>query len=442
MMNSLSAGFYLPVYVTEDCSKKLFFLSPDHEASIKTAFDQFDELKKLPPLSKVNYFMTSKDIQIKPQGSKEIRALRSSPRDDNHFINQETYDQWLSDKVILRTERFFSGRPAWNVASTRHALLGDYQFKGIGLTGTTGRCDYPHIHGNLDIYLALFETVMSWHFKNTPIKSQKVVALWKDDHRTNPMILMLREASSFRLAQIMGIDLESDEKEIIFRSLQITNHGELKAKFFNVLKNYAWFVAQSYEYTSPSTDNLMLDGSLIDCSSIFHHNGNGWSVPFHLTKDKDGLWRVRYTFCDQILALIFYTHKTYLKLGLELDIEAAVEYFWNELTILVGESAAMVRAFFRMHHPNWKKRTLNEWQQFLQSSFSKAEITSAHPEVSRFYQGPDDGAHNISFKITFGDGPQKDFSSYGVTDRIFQFMNANRDISPMQFAEAVIRSAK
>src|SRR5690606_24088660 len=136
-----------------------------------------------------------------------IRPLKSSPRHEECFSDTNNYERWLEDKVFLRTERFFPGRPSWNIASTRHALLGNYQFKGIGFTGITGRCDFTHTHGQLDIYLSLYETIMSWHLSKFGPGTQRVVALWKDDHKKNPQVLMLREAKSFRLAQVAGVFL-------------------------------------------------------------------------------------------------------------------------------------------------------------------------------------------------------------------------------------------
>jgi hypothetical protein len=440
MMNSLPAGFYLPVYVTEDPSKKLFFLSPDHQSSLKRAFGHFDELKNLSSLYKVSYFMTAKDINIGPRVSSMIRPIMSTPREEVHFASQSTYDQWLEDKVILRTERFFPGRPVWNIASTRHALLGDYQFKGVGFTGITGRADYPHISGDLDLYLALYETVVSWHFKETPMRSQKVVALWKDDHPTNPKILMLREANSFRLAQVMGIDLEAEEKNIILRSLNISEEDKLVDKFFDVLKGYAWFVAHSYEYTSPTFDNLMIDGSLIDCSSILHYNGNGWSVPFHLSKGPENLWGVYYNLNGEILTFLTYTHRAYKNLGLELEFDTALDYFWNELRNLVGDRAEVVRTFFN-NQKNWKDKSLEDWEKHLRSSLPEAEVTAVTPEQSRFYRGPVE-EDKLSYLITFPVGPQVNFSPYKVTDLIFQLLNSNRDVSPVKFAEAIIRSVR
>jgi hypothetical protein len=440
MMNSLPAGFYFPVFVSEDTSKTLFFLSADHEYSIKKAFAHFDELKKQSSVYKVSSFMTSADIKFRTEASSEIRALKITPREEDHLISQDSYDQWLEDKVILRTERFFPGRPVWNIASTRHALLRDYQFKGIGFTGISGRCDFPHIHGNLDVYLALYETVMSWHFDQTPIKSQKVVALWKDGHKTKPKILMMREGNSFRVAQIIGIDLDKSELEIIFRSLGVSNQNDLQNKLFAVIKNYAWFVAHSYEYTSPTFDNLMLDGSLIDCSSILHYNGQGWSIPFHLMKNLNGLWDVNYTLYVGVDTIMTYTHRAFKTLGLELDLESAIDYFWNELALLVGKNSQEVRSFFQKNK-KWKEQSLEDWSTFLQNSFPDASIAYQHPEQSKFDTEPVE-ENKITFIISFAEGPQVNFSPYQVTDRIFQFLNSNRDIDPIQFAKAVIRSVQ
>lgn len=440
MMNSLPAGFYLPVFVAEDSSKRLFFLSKEHEASIKNAFAHFDILLNLESNKKVMSFMSSQDIEMGTQGSSSIRALKSIPRSEEHMTDRNSYEEWLSDKAILRTERFFPGRPVWNIASTRHALLGKFQFKGIGFSGVSGRCDYLHIHGNLDIYLALFETVMSWHFESTPIRTQKVVALWRDDHLTNPKILMLREASSYRLAQIIGIDLEDVEKEIILKSLQVSE-STLREKFLEVLKNYAWFIAHSYEYTSPTYDNLMLDGSLIDCSSLTHYNGSGWVVPLHLIRKEDGLWGNRYNVHEQADVFISYTLKAYRNLGLEMDLESATEYFWQEVEAIVGPSARIVRTSFA-DYALWETKPLADWEKFLRNALPEAEVAAAPSEQSKFYRGQASPNHMALFLVKFKCGPRVEFAPYEVTDRIFHFFNANRDVEPIPFADAIIRSSR
>lgn len=441
MMNRMPPGHYLPVMAKVDPALHLLFLAPSLESQVRRAYHSFDQLLAQPIDSKIETFMN----QSPPEGKieAEIRALQAEPLSGEWLGSENAYHGWLAEKAILRTERFFPNHPSWNVGSTRHALMGDFQFKGLGLTSPVARVDYHHISGHLHLYVALYETLMSWHLDQTPVGAQKIAALWVHPqwHSLEAQSLMLREAKSLRLAQFVGLKLRKSERERIWSSMGVQEVSQLEARLRDILSRYAWFYAHSYEILAPTSDNLVLDGTLLDFGGVVVLAGDQARSVFRLRETGDGKFYAGLSVTGQIADLLENFSEAFGSLGCELSLAEVEEIFWHELARLLPDAASVLRVL----SPLWAELrrsgqpyTLMEWQALLQSvSPSPIDVSVEKKERSRFLR--DEPLTSLEIRWQ---GEGSSFDPYIRTDRMVTLLRGHETPESDGFTRALLQQAQ
>ena len=441
MMNLLPTGCYLPVIVTDDPSLDLFLVHPTLRPAIEQSFGCLDELRQGSGFDKIKRFMHHDPPPVRQQGV--LQGLQAVTPPPEALASEAQYQAWLDDKAILRTERFFYNRPSWNVASTRHALMGNFQFKGIGITGPLGRVDYGHTHGLLHMYTALYETLMSWHLALTPVGAQRVAALWRkrEDEVTNGRVLMLREAGALRLGQLVALKLTPQERRMVWLSLGVFTMAELRDCFQQVLRRFAWLTVHSYEILAPTLDNLLLDGTCIDTAGIFHHEGDGMNFTLRLVEKRPGIYGMSAGLGPAVEAVLSAYHETYENLGLSLTLSEVHELFWQEFNHWAPEGQQVAQRFCALSASElWRQQHLSllEWEQLLQRHFpAPIKVQLRATRMSRFIELPE-VLQSIHIEVP---GPAVRFDAFQRCDQIFLACHDATSTEPSELAQSILRVA-
>lgn len=370
----------------------------------------------------------------------EIVPLVAAAPSNLDLADPSSYDAWLDNKTILRTEKFFNQRPSWNVASTRHALLGNYQFKGIGVSAPLGRVDYGHVSGRLQFYVALYETLMSWHLAKTPVGAQQVVAIWRERGKelTNCRTLILREAKSTRLAQVAGLRLTASEKALFMEKQGIGIHIDDYLR--RTLTKLAWLIVNSYEILAPTSDNLLLDGSCIDCAGIYQHPGKGMALNVRLVAVSDGKYKLASNFAQQFEWLVTNYHEAFQRLGSTLTVEDVRMHILDcvEQTHPGGRRA--IDLFCHILGPlNFEEvvSDLSGWDEMMRplgEVFSRDEWMPI--KWSRFLVSED---LSVSCKFRFGKSEHR-FETFRATDALCMLVSSEWDNTSIDWTDAIWRA--
>lgn len=188
----------------------------------------------------------------------------------------QSYDDYFkfrdSTKLALLTEKFY-GQPYISLGSSRHCLLKDAHLKGVGFNALAITDDFHHRWGGFiarDALKSILTDIIVQ--KRTKLGSAPILANFIYRNQTLGTIkqcLQLRDASSFRLAQVHPDFCSLNEKKLVkdylFKNFKTQNLQEILTK---IIEHYIHSFSVGIYYRSPSFDNLLVDGRFIDCESI------------------------------------------------------------------------------------------------------------------------------------------------------------------------------
>jgi hypothetical protein len=175
-------------------------------------------------------------------------------------------------ELALPAERFY-GRPYVNLGSSRHALAWDMQLKGVGFNQLCLNGDFHHRWGGFivrDALKAFLSDIVA--SKRTKLGTLHTAAAFiYHDHALGkiPLALQLRDAQSYRLAQVHPDFTPQQDKEVVRQHLCRYFHTQdPELMLQTICEHYTHAVAQGIHFRSISFDNLTVDGRFLDCESI------------------------------------------------------------------------------------------------------------------------------------------------------------------------------
>lgn len=208
------------------------------------------------------------------------------------FLSKEDFDQReRSADLVLPSEKFFS-KPFISMGSSRHALAGNFQLKGIGRNSLCLDEDYYHSWGGWIFRDALKAFVADrLATGKSELGSLKLLGmfLYKDVPKGfPPLVLGIREADSYRLCQLEESFITKNEISTVQEFLEKRFPGlrpqEILASIF---RNYLNAFLRGVIHRSPNKDNLLIDGRWIDSESLDCTLGDRPMYPFFRVFVKD-----------------------------------------------------------------------------------------------------------------------------------------------------------
>ncbi|MBL7713921.1 MAG: hypothetical protein JNL01_00550 [Bdellovibrionales bacterium] len=189
------------------------------------------------------------------------------------FMTLKSYKSWRSKaKLRLLTERFFSP-PANFYGSSRHGLLYDLQVKGMGRNLLCTQEEVFHAWGGHFVKDALMGYLQGGFAKQRtllpPIETLALLHYAEPSEKIIPESLVLRDAHTFRLAQVHpNFCTEGDAQEVRTHLSKIypgATPGEILKK---IAEHYVHAFSQGVLHRSLTFDNLTVDGRWIDTESM------------------------------------------------------------------------------------------------------------------------------------------------------------------------------
>lgn len=177
------------------------------------------------------------------------------------ILLQKNYKSFLKNKTLLLVEKFSHPDAIAHLGSSRHALLGNIQIKGVGRNMLVSRLDYVHSWGGMFEIEAYFSYLVS-NFLDRQLP-YGACATFKVDQLPSGSFQILRNANGYRVSQFSS---QMDPREIQVLKKSIVD------PLFHLKKNAYQFAYSTfcniYNY-SMIAENILLDGRVIDCESIY-----------------------------------------------------------------------------------------------------------------------------------------------------------------------------
>lgn len=217
--------------------------------------------------------------------AKEVHLDRSfvSCLPEKEILDQKDYDSFLSDKVPFIAERFYHPDSV-HLGSSRHVCIGPIQIKGVGRNMLVSRVDFIHAWGGA----TRLEGVFSYLASNL-IDQQfplGAAATLRVDQVQPEQVHIFRHFDSYRISQYTP-NLDIGEKRQLRSFIQQSFPGSTPAMMARALSfNFACMsFLNSYNY-SMTSENILVDGRIIDCESFYNGtdlDGFGFFIDLNLT---------------------------------------------------------------------------------------------------------------------------------------------------------------
>lgn len=257
-------------------------------------------------------------------------------------------------ELWVPTEKFFWNFPPFNQGSSRHLLLPGIQLKGSGRNPLATRPDQTHSWGGQYLWQNFKALTFSQTYRGMlPAGVLEPLAISLEakeysDKNTDVSLnsLLLRQARSYRLVQVMTDFDPNEEVPKSHYQAQTTKEHQLKAIQYPETHSfqYASMLALGINDLNITKENVMLDGSLIDYEDISYHGDDKVQKctvqflsrrPVEATvdiKDLEGTSLLTSNFHLYLNALTM-THKAYEKFLDQKVSENLADYF---LSVLEG----------------------------------------------------------------------------------------------------------
>jgi hypothetical protein len=199
------------------------------------------------------------------------------------ILSQKDYESFLSDKVPFISERFFHPDSV-HLGSSRHVCIGPVQIKGIGRNMLVSRVDFIHAWGGATklegVYSYLASNLIDQQFPLGAAATLRVDMVGQEQAH------IYRKFDSYRISQYAP-SMDREEKHQI-RSFIEESFGTLTPALMakKLSYNFACMAfLNGYNY-SMTSENILVDGRIIDCESFY--NGTdldafGFFVDLNLT---------------------------------------------------------------------------------------------------------------------------------------------------------------
>jgi hypothetical protein len=177
------------------------------------------------------------------------------------ILSETEYNHFLKDKTPLLVERFSHPDSFNHLGSSRHLLLGNIQVKGAGRNNLVSRTDYIHAWGGMFEIEAYYSYLASNYLdRQLPLGA---CPTFKIDRFNNDHFQILRSARGLRISQFSP---HMNHEELKVFQSAIGDETFLHKMAFQFA--YASF-CNIYNY-SMIAENMLIDGRVIDCESIYN----------------------------------------------------------------------------------------------------------------------------------------------------------------------------
>ena len=220
-------------------------------------------------------YQDNKPPKIASELKLQALHLRSEPISAS-FLSKETFHKIHSQGWGVVSEKFIGEKGGQlNLGSSRHALIYKMQLKGCGRNSLAHRMDYSHAWGGVEKNEAIYSYLMSFLLNDSlPLGALRVpyvfqyIETQKKWGRDN-ICCTVREADSYRLAQVHSNAISENEKKVLLEHLQWKIPGQSwETRKKALLFQYFSFFFLNFHHNSMNSENALLDGSVIDCESI------------------------------------------------------------------------------------------------------------------------------------------------------------------------------
>lgn len=291
IMNSLDQLHYLPVFL-KPVQGRIVLFNPSLQDKWAVNRELLDRLKlkplKTPYLNNIYFEELSKEsAESSPKFSEEENLLSFCLQSVSlpEKMTEGEYYELVNNSYLSVTEKFLSKHVCGHVASSRHILLKNLQIKGVGRTASTHQLSYPNMNG----YIYTSEAVRGYYngqilHASLPFGAVRMHAVLCVIDQKLHSSLVVRDASSHRLAQIEPVFLSEKDKttlqqEIKFYYPDLSPCQILERVFEQHL--CLWTLGVEHPMTA---DNLALSGFPMDEEDMRpKHTMKGLSFDFIVT---------------------------------------------------------------------------------------------------------------------------------------------------------------
>jgi hypothetical protein len=290
-MNLLNQVHYLPVFL-KPVTGRIVLFNPAQQKKWSVNRELLDRLKlkplKTPYLNNIYFEELNKESTESSSNFSEEENLLSFCLQSVSLPEKMTegeYYELVNNSYLAVTEKFLSRHVCGHVASSRHILLKNLQIKGVGRTASTHQLSYPNMNG----YIYTSEAVRGYYNgqilnASLPFGAVRIHAVLCVIDQKLHSSLVVRDASSHRLAQIEPVFLSEKDKTTLQQEIKFYYPDLSPCQILErVFEQHLCLWALGVEHPM-TADNLALSGFPMDEEDMRPtHSMKGLSFDFMIT---------------------------------------------------------------------------------------------------------------------------------------------------------------
>lgn len=190
------------------------------------------------------------------------------------FVSLKEWNEWIDKSDLnLLTEKFYHPPSYLLAGAGRHALTPNAHLKGIGRNILSTGEDYSHSWGGLLVRDALKGYLTGLYVSERTLLPQManfgLFLYSQTDDDGVPLVLQIRDSSTFRLSQTYSACLLEEEKEVIRSHLvHFFKTSDPSHMLDRIIEHYVHAYSVGVKHKSLAPDNLLIDGRWIDTESL------------------------------------------------------------------------------------------------------------------------------------------------------------------------------
>tara|TARA_B100001971_G_scaffold215182_1_gene259183 strand:- start:127439 stop:128677 length:1239 start_codon:yes stop_codon:yes gene_type:complete len=331
----------------------------------------------------------------------------------SNIASAKEYDQQLEKSDFqLKTERFY-GKHLISIGSSRHALFDGFQFKGVGrnLLAISDEYEYGWGGYRLDNIIDAF-IKNEFLKKNSLIEPLNLLGAFVFDDMDRKNGLVIREANTFRLAQIAQGSLNRKDLKFVRNWFDENVKKNPEENLRSIIKNFINLKKLGITCMTPSYHNLTLCGRPIDSESYDIKINDTFCAELQLLKMGERIFFFD-SWVHQVYLPCFLTNEVYSEI-FEINFDFK-QYFAQELTLAFGDIAK--RDLEYLNYPSLRQlkligegiNELSEYTNELGESYEESFHSDINASLLKFSASTDDSYINLCQKLKLLLFNKKDF---------------------------------
>lgn len=178
------------------------------------------------------------------------------------------------NSLFLITEKFFCKHPSLNLGSARHALLYNYQIKGIGKNPLAIRTDHAHSWGGIYLWQSVKAYIIGHLLQGIAplgVLNSTMVSVKNTQGKNSDMSLLFRESHATRVTQVMtqfDPHMNITKKSIVDAFIKRVGVKTAEEHMDKIIFHYSVLYLMGVRHLAINRENISLEGPLLDYEDV------------------------------------------------------------------------------------------------------------------------------------------------------------------------------